>query len=275
MNGPRADRIEDKDGRQYHIGVAPGELAARIIMVGDPARADLISGLFDSVRVTRRNREYVTHTGTWEGLEVSVMATGIGCDNTEIALMELLRCERNPVLIRVGSCGGLQPEIDPGDLVISTGSLRLEGTSSGFVHDAYPAIAHHEVVLALVSAARETAVPMHLGLTATAAGFYGWQGRSDSIVPSIKEDLPDELRRQGVLNFEMEASTLFVLAQLAKVRAGAVCAVFANRPENRFIEPDAKQEAELRAIHTGLNALKILDDMDRRRVEGLYRVSGS
>lgn len=255
---------QDDDGRQYHIGVAPGEVAPRILLVGDPERADRVAARFDEIRRTVRRREYLTHTGKIGGREVTVMATGIGCDNVEIAVVELLACVSDPVLIRVGSCGALQPDIALGDSVVSTGAVRLESTSLGFVEEGYPACAHHEVILALVSAATELGTPHHVGVTAAAAGFYGLQGRSGNVIEPRFPDIPERLAKQGVLNLEMETSTLFTLATLASVRAGAVCAVFANRPADAFISKDDKVVAEDRAISIGLRALDYLDDMDAK-----------
>lgn len=264
MTGPTAERIQDGDGRQYHIGLKSGEAAPRIILVGDPERADRVAGRFDKTTLTRRCREYVTHTGELGGRDVTVMATGIGCDNMEIAVVELLACVTDPVIIRVGSCGALQPDIAVGDAVISTSAVRLESTSLGFVEEGYPAHAHHEAILALVSAAADLGVSHHVGVTAAAAGFYGLQGRSGNAIEPRFPDMPERLAKQGVLNLEMETSTLFTLATLARVRAGAVCAVFANRPANAFIAADDKHSAEDRAISVGLRALEYLDAMDAK-----------
>jgi len=265
MSYESAERLRDGDGRQYHIGVAPGEVAQRIILVGDPDRAGRVANHFDSVRVERHCREYVTFTGPLGGREVTVMGTGIGCDNTEIAVLELLQCVEQPTFIRVGSSGALQPHVEIGDLVVSTGAVRLESTSLAFVEEGYPAVAHHEVVLALVSAAKQTGATHHAGLTASAAGFYGWQGRKGLAVEPRFPDMPERLAKQGVVNMEMETSTLLTLATAAGLRAGAVCAVFANRPANRFIGPDEKAAAEARAIAAGLGAFDQLDAMDTAR----------
>jgi len=268
-----ADRVQDAEGRQYHVGLAPGEVAPWILLVGDPARAArLAEQRMGAVRVERRHREFVTFTGTIGEREVTVMGTGIGCDNTEIAVMELLQCERRPTFLRVGSCGGLQPGMEIGDLVVTTGAMRLESTSLGFVDEAYPAVAHHEVVLALVSSARRQGARCHTGITATASGFYGWQGRRGQIVEPRFPDLPERLGRMGVANFEMEASTLLTLASLAGCRAGAVCTVFANRPENRFIDPERKAEAEDRAVAVGLDAFEVLARMDAKAGGGPFHL---
>ncbi len=259
-----AERVQDEAGRQYHIGLAPGEVAPWVVLVGDPGRAEAVAAHFDDRRIERRNREYAAITGTCRGREVTVLGTGIGCDNTEIAVVELLACRRDLTLLRVGSCGALQEDIAIGDVVVSTGAVRLESTSLGFVDEGYPAVAHHEVVLAAISGAEAEGIPYHAGLTACASGFYGWQGRRGQIIEPRDPDLPERLGRWRVANFEMETSTLFTLATLAGIRAGAVCAVFANRPANRFIDAGSKSEAEVAAIRCGLAAIDALAYMDAK-----------
>lgn len=260
-----AEIVKDEGGRQYHIGLAPGEVAPFVLLVGDPARAEHIASLFDSVSVERRNREYVTFTGLYHGEPLSVMATGMGCDNTEIAVIELCQCVDDPTFIRVGSSGALQPELNLGDLVISTGAVKLENTTSFFVSEGYPAVAHHEVVLALAQAAADQGVAHTLGLTGCASGFYGAQARNVPGFPVRFPELPDQLARMGVANLEMETSALFCLSTLRKVRAGAVCAIFASRPRNAFISGEQKPVAEAGCIGVGLRAVEILRAMDRAR----------
>jgi uridine phosphorylase len=265
MSFESAEHVRDENGRQYHIGVSPGEVASQVLLVGDPDRARRVSGRFDEIRVERSCREYVTFTGTRAGREVTVMGTGIGCDNTEIAVLELLECRRDLTFLRVGSCGALQPGMGVGDLVISTGAMRLESTSLAFVDEGHPAVAHHEIVLALLTAAKAAGAPHHAGITASASGFYGWQGRKGLAVEPLVPDMPDRLAKQGVVNMEMETSTLLTLAGCAGLRAGAVCTVFANRPDNQFIDKGDKIAAEDRALTVGLAALDRLAAMDAAR----------
>ncbi|GJM21316.1 MAG: uridine phosphorylase [Planctomycetota bacterium] len=272
MSNISADGMQDAEGRQYHIGLAPGEVAPMVMMVGDPHRATRVSKRFDSVRVERSCREYTSYTGTHEGLELTVLGTGIGSDNTEIAVQELLHCVEKPTLLRVGSSGGLREEAKIGHVVVSTGAVRLESTSLGFVQEGYPAVAHHEVVLAAITAAERAGHPYHVGLTATAAGFYGWQGRTDQPIKSRHAGLPAELGERNVLNMEMEASTLLTMGTLAGIRAGCVCAVFGNRFENRFAEHDEKYAAEARAIDIGLGALHVLAEMDAAAGGGRFHL---
>ena len=127
--------------RQYHIGLGPGELAEYILLPGDPDRTARIATRFDSIELERQHREFATVTGQYRGQRVSVVSTGIGTDNVEIVVAEILAITERPTFIRVGSCGALQSEMSLGDLVITTGAVRLESTTSFFVHDGYPAVA--------------------------------------------------------------------------------------------------------------------------------------
>jgi uridine phosphorylase len=257
--------VKDESGKQYHIGLRADDIADNIMLVGDPARASRVAERFNHVRISKQNREYLSYTGTYKGLELTVLATGIGCDNTEIAVVELCQLKSPLTLIRCGSCGALQPNIEIGDLVISSGALRLENTSTFFVEEGFPAIASHEAILALLKSAAGNEFRHHLGITATASGFYGAQGRHIPGFPVKDEGLMDRLTRQGISNFEMESSTLFTLAALNGSRAGTVCAVFASRPLHQFIRPAEKDDAESRAIQTALDAFQFLNKMDEQR----------
>ena len=264
---PNADiRVAVPTGeRQYHIGLGPGELADYILLPGDQDRVDRVAAHFDEVEMRHRHREFATATGTYKGLRVSCVSTGIGTDNVEIVIAEILALVKHPTLIRIGSCGAIQPGMGLGDLVISTGSVRLETTTSWFVHEGYPAVAHYEAVLALVEAAERGGYTHHLGITATAPGFYGAQGRPIPQLPIRYPDLAEEMARQGILNFEMEASAVLVLASLGGCRAGVVCAVYANRVTGEFVEGDVKDRAEAAAVETGLESLLILAELDRQK----------
>ena len=198
---------------------------------------------------------------------MSVVSTGIGTDNVEIVVAEILAITERPTFIRVGSCGALQPEMALGDLVITTGAVRLESTTSFFVHDGYPAVADYEAVAALIEAAERLGHRYHVGVTATAPGFFGAQGRPIPQLPIRYPDLAEEMARQRVMNFEMEASALLVLATLARCRAGVVCAVYANRTTGDFVTGDLKDAAEAACVETGLESLLVLADMDRQKRE--------
>ena len=266
---PNADhRVSLPTGeRQYHIDLGPGELAEYLLLPGDPDRTSRIARLLDDVELERRHREFASVTGTYRGQRVSIVSTGIGTDNVEIAMAEILAITTRPTIIRVGSSGGLQPEMGLGDLVITSGAVRLETTTNWFVHDGYPAVADYEAVVALIEAAERLGHRYHVGLTATAPGFYGAQGRPIPQLPIRYPDLAEDMARQRVLNFEMEASAVLVLAGLARCRAGVVCAVYAQRTTGDFISGTAKDEAERACVETGLDALILLAGMDRTKEE--------
>lgn len=251
--------------RQYHIDLGPGELAEYILLPGDPDRTSRIGARLDSVELTREHREFNSITGIYRGERVSIVSTGIGTDNVEIVIAEILAITERPTFIRVGSCGALQPEMALGDLVISTGAVRLESTTSYFVHDGYPAVADYEAVAALVEAAARLGHRHHVGVTATAPGFFGAQGRPIPQLPIRYPDLAEDMARQRVMNFEMEASAVLVLAGLAGSRAGVVCAVYAQRLTGDFVTGDAKTAAEAACLETGLEGLLILAEMDRQK----------
>jgi uridine phosphorylase len=261
-------------GRQYHIALERGELAEYVLLVGDPGRVAKVAHRWDSVELERSNREITTATGSYRGMRISAMSTGMGTDNVEIVLAEVMEITDRPTLVRVGSSGSLQPEIALGDLVISIGAVRLENTTDFYVHPGYPAIAHRDVVSALEAACRRLGFAHHLGLTATASGFYAPQGRAMRTLPVRYPQLAEELRRQGVANLEMESSALFVLASLAGLRAGTICAAYAQRIEGTFLEGAAKEAAEARCIDAGLAGIHLLWEMDRQQ-DGDPRAGGS
>ena len=248
--------------RQYHIALERGELAEYVLLVGDPGRVAKVSSRWDSVDLERSNREITTATGTFRGMPISCMSTGMGTDNVEIVLAEVMEITDQPTLVRIGSSGALQPEIGLGDLVVSTGAVRLENTTDFYVHPGFPAVAHRDVVWALEAACHQGGHPYHVGLTATASGFYAPQGRQMRTLPVRYPELADELRRQRVANLEMESSALFVLAHLAGLRSGTICAAYAQRTDGTFLEGAAKEAAEARCIDAGLAGIHLLWQVD-------------
>ncbi|WP_146658547.1 nucleoside phosphorylase [Enhygromyxa salina] len=263
-NAPRS-----ADNRQYHIGVRPGEVAPSILLVGDPSRAKRVAeGFFESYGDPISEREYVTYTGRYRGRPMSVMGTGMGAANTEIAVIELCQCFDDPTqiaIVRAGSCGVLQANIGLGDLVITKAAYRIEETTLAFVGPGFPAVAHPEATIALLWAAEDLGAPHHLGITATAPGFYGAQGRELPGFPPRELDIEAKLARQGVTNLEMETSALLTLSALRGFRAGAVCAAYANRVHDTFIADADKPQAEQRCVEVGLAALDRLAQLAELR----------
>ncbi|MBI5620456.1 nucleoside phosphorylase, partial [Candidatus Gottesmanbacteria bacterium] len=168
--------------------------------------------------------------------------------------------------IRVGSTGGIQKGQNIGDLVISTGAVRLEGTSKDFVIAEYPAVANYEVVMALIEAGEELKIRYHLGITASTDTFYTGQGRPayENFFPSFKEDIFRDMQAAGVLNFEMEAATLFTLASIFGKRAGAICCIVANRLTDKF---EINDEMQKRAGLVASRAVAILHEWDKKKAK--------
>ncbi len=250
---------EEGDGEQYHLGVGPGDVADRVLLPGDPERVATIADLWDDATETGHHREYRTVTGRYDGEPVSVTSTGIGSPSAAIALEELARVGADTFL-RVGSCGAIQPEMDVGDMVITTGAVRQEGTSDEYVREDYPATAHTEVVSALIAACERLDLDYHVGVTCSTDSFYAGQARPG--VGGFEAAGSDErlaaLQDAGVLNYEMEAAALLTLANLYGLRAGAVCTVYANRTTGEF-----RTEGERRAGRVASEAVAILAGMDR------------
>lgn len=259
--------VKDSKGRQYHIGLVVDDISENIILVGDPSRADLISNLFDTILLKKVNREFVTYTGLYSGIKITVMSTGMGAANTEIAIIELCQLKFPLNIIRCGTCGSLQNDIKIGDLVVSSGAMRLENVTSYYVENSYPAISSYEISMALLKSANDSNVKYHYGITATAAGFYGGQERNIPGFPLREDGLIERLSKQNVKNFEMETSTLLTLANLRGFRAGSICAVVSSRRENKFVAPDKIKDIENCIIKVCINAFKILKIIDSQKGE--------
>ena len=256
-----SDSEDPNDDVQYHIAVGPDDVADSVLLPGNPERVDKITALWDEYDEKAYHREYRTATGTYEGTPISVTSTGIGSPSAAIAVEELARVDAG-TFVRVGSCGAIQPGMDVGDLVITSGAVRQEGTSKEYVREDYPAVADHEVVAALVAAAERLGYDYHVGLTMSADSFYAGQGRPgfEEFRAAGSESLVEELRAANVKNIEMEAAALLTVANVYGLRAGAVCSVYANRITGEF-----RTEGESRAAETASLAVHLLAKMDEAK----------
>ncbi|MBM4275542.1 MAG: nucleoside phosphorylase [Deltaproteobacteria bacterium] len=252
-------------GRFYHIDCGPGDLAPYILTTGDPGRARRIARRFDRLTVRRHNREFLTYTGIYRGIPISVMATGIGAAPSAIAVVEAAQCVQPATFIRLGSTGALQEHIALGDLIITSEALRDENTTHYYAPPEVKARAHPQVTAALERAAEELGAPYHVGVTCTAADFYAGQGRLIPGFPTLEPEKVARLSRAGVLNLEMEMSAYLTLAAVStfRIRAGGMCAVFANRLTGAAVFGQKNLHAiENRLIRVGLRAVEILAEED-------------
>lgn len=257
------DSEDPNDEVQYHVELSPGDVADAVLLPGNPERLDKITPLWDDSSEVAHHREYRTATGSYDGTPISVTSTGIGSPSAAIAVEELARIGVD-TFIRVGSCGALQAEMEPGDLVITRGAVRQEGTSDEYVREDYPAVADNEVVSALVAAAERLGHDYHVGLTMSSDSFYAGQGRPgfEGFEAAGSDDLIQELKDANVANVEMEASAILTLANVYGLRAGAVCSVFANRETGEFLT-----EGESNAAETASLAVHLLAKMDQKKAE--------
>ena len=248
---------ENSENRQYHIALASGETGGYAILPGDPGRVDRIAAELDSPKLIAQNREFRTFSGTLLGERVCVTSTGIGGPSAAIAMEELIKCGVD-TFIRVGTCGGMQPCVKAGDLVIASAAIRGDGTSREYLPEGYPAAADIEVVTALRSAADALGFRHHTGVVQSKDSFYG-QTEPESM--PMREFLSDRWQsyiRAGCLASEMEAAALLSVGQVRRARVGVVLTAIWN-PELVNSGEDASQRFDSEgAIRCAVEALKRL-----------------
>ena len=277
---PESELIINSDGSVYHLRLRPEQLASTVILVGDPSRVEQVSALFDRIDERVQHREFITHTGEFKGRRISCVATGIGTDNIDITINELdalfnidLKTREDKValqklkLIRIGTCGILQPEYPVHSYILSDAAYGLDNIahfypikfsnneqhleSSLSKHLELPEPIKPYCVSAsgyLVEALRSDKTVE--GITVTSSGFYGPQGRSLRLGLQAKE-INERLTafrgpaNERVMNFEMESSALFALAKGLGHDAVTICLGVANRPNMEFSKGYHKEMLEL------------------------------
>ena len=221
-------------------GLRPGDVSNYVLTCGDPGRVSPISAGWSDVRTVCDVREYTVVTGVRDGVQLTAASTGIGAPSTAILVEELAKLGAHTFL-RIGNCGGLDPALELGDLAITTGAVRDDGTSRSYVIPEYPAVASHEVVGALVDAARSAGARHRTGITWSLDAFYarnavategdGMASMSfEGYWPAHLEARIREMQAARVLNCEMEAGVTLTLAGLFGLRAGCICVVSDRTP---------------------------------------------
>ena len=249
-------------GKQYHTGVGPGDVGRYVILPGDPKRCEKIAEYFDNPVLIADSREYVTYTGTIEGVKVSVTSTGIGGPSAAIAIDELSKCGAD-TFIRVGTCGGMQEEVLGGDVVIATGAVRMEGTSREFAPIEYPAVADFGVTSALIEGAKKIGVRNHTGVVQCKDSFFGQH--EPEIMP-VSYELEDKWQawiRVCCLASEMESAALFIAGGFLRVRVGTCLLVVANQERAKKGLPNDQVHDTSMAIKTAIEAIRILIQQEK------------
>ena len=265
---PETELILTKEKKVYHINLSGEDIADDVIVVGDQNRVTQISKLFSKIEFKTEHREFVTHTGIFNGKRITVLSTGIGTDNIDIVMNELDAAvninletrELNPShrslnIIRLGTSGALQADIPVNGIVVSSHGLGLDGllnfydnwqsinendiSESFMKHSNWlPNLPYPYCVKASEKLISKFKEGTHIGITATAPGFYGPQGRQIRLkasMPTLNEFLTDfKHGEHRITNFEMETSALYGLGKLLNHQCLTACVIIANRVRKEF-----------------------------------------
>ena len=266
---PASQLVLNSEGAVYHLNLHPDQLADDVILVGDPNRVDMIASFFDKVEVKRENRELITRTGWFHGKRITAMSTGMGTDNIDIVINELdalanidlkarmpKETHRALNLIRLGTCGALQPEIEVEDSYVATRyAIGLDGLLYFYEkHKEVNEIAMRDAFIKQMDYPKDLPMPYivegskslfdqlaqgyYEGITATAPGFYGPQGRTLRMHLAYPENNRKieafEYQDWRVSNFEMESSALYGLGKMMGHNCLTICVAIANRVTEKF-----------------------------------------
>lgn len=257
--------------RVYHLNLTKHEIegAEMALLPGDPGRVSKIAEALSAEsggakKATAQEIAYKREYRSWlvkaRGAAVLVTSTGIGGSATSIAVEELAMLGVR-TFIRVGTTGAIQRRIKPGDVVISTGAVRLDGASTHYAPIEYPAVADLDVTNALIAGAKAANIRSHVGITCSTDTFYPGQERADSFtgyVPRRFQGITKEWEKLNVLNYEMEAATLFTMSSALGLRAGCVTGVVLERHTTEHVMHEDLRRAEEHAIAVAAAAVSIL-----------------
>lgn len=245
--------------KEYHIALGKGDVGKYVLLPGDPGRTVLIAKFFDDAKEMAFNREFRTFTGYIKGydgrkIKISTTSTGIGCPSTAICIEELAKIGAD-TFIRVGTAGSLQRNVEVGDIVISTASVREEGTTRQYVPLSYPAVADLDVTNALIEAARKLNFRYHVGIVHCKDAFYT-ESVEDLPLAEHNKQMWNVWYRSNVLATSMESAALFVISSIKKLRAGEVLAIIGLTWSD---QPIVKKVGIEEAIKTAIEAVRILE----------------
>lgn len=253
-------RMEKNMGKMPHIQLSDELSVAYAVLPGDPERVARAAGFLENAKELAFHREYRSVMGTFEGMNVLFLSTGMGGPSTAIAVEELAKIGVKAA-IRIGSCGALQPELNLGDLVLVSGAVRDDGASRAYVPAQYPAIPDFGLLSACRDSAREAGFSWHMGIARSHDCLYGDEN------PRIYE----QWSRRGVMASDMETAALFVTSGLRGIRTASILNVVSRwhadvgQSVGRYADGDAAAAAgERNEILTALMALKRIEEQERR-----------
>ncbi|HDU5652838.1 uridine phosphorylase [Klebsiella aerogenes] len=246
----------------FHLGLTKNDLqgATLAIVPGDPERVEKIAALMDKPVKLASHREFTSWRAELDGKPVIVCSTGIGGPSTSIAVEELAQLGVRTFL-RIGTTGAIQPHINVGDVLVTTGSVRLDGASLHFAPMEFPAVADFACATALVEAAKSIGATTHIGVTASSDTFYPGQERYDTfsgrVVSRFKGSM-EEWQAMGVMNYEMESATLLTMCASQGLRAGMVAGVIVNRTQQEIPNAETMKQTESHAVKIVVEAARRL-----------------
>lgn len=242
----------------FHLGLTKAMLegATVAIVPGDPARSERIARLMDNPKYLNSTREFTSWLGYVNGKPIVVCSTGIGGPSVSICVEELAQLGIRTFL-RIGTTGAIQPNINVGDILVTTGAVRLDGASQHFAPLEFPAVADYHCTSTLVEAAKEKGVTPHIGITASSDTFYPGQERYDTYSGRVTRRFQGSLKQWqelGVMNFEMESATLFTMCSALGLKAGMVSGVIVNRTQQEIPNEETIGATEARAVAVAVMA---------------------
>jgi len=265
--------------KQIITGLEPGEVSEYVLLCGEPERVPKIASMLSGSRKVRQAREYTIQRGDLDGKGVTVASTGIGGPSTAILIEELANLGAH-TFIRIGTSGGIADGLEKGDFVISTGAIRADGTSRSYAWPEYPALASHEVVLALIGGAHKLNAKFEVGVCFSVDGFYSENkilkdGKlapmsQSGYMPSFMADRLGDVRRMGAKNIEMENGTIFTLCSIMGLRAGAICTVSDVVPWHPTEKVIDFEQNMSECIRVGMEGMRALMSMDAKRKHGYW-----
>jgi uridine phosphorylase len=232
----------------FHLGLTVDMLqgATVAIVPGDPGRVERIAATIGRHEFLAANREFTSWLGWLDDTPVVVCSSGIGGPSTSIVVEELAQLGVRTFL-RAGTTGGIQPHLQPGDVIVTTGAVRLDGASLHFAPVEFPAVADFACTTALVEAAASLGIEAHVGVTASSDTFYPGQERYDTYSGRVTRRFRGSLaewQAMGVLNYEMESATLFTMCASQGLRAGCVAGVLVNRTLQEMPDEETAKRIE-------------------------------
>ena len=248
--------------KEFHIKCVKGDVGRYVILVGDPGRCEAVAALFDNAKQVVYNREFNIYTGYLEGEKVSVCSTGIDAPSTAIAVEEVHHIGAD-TFIRCGTCGGIEVNVQSGDIVIATGAIRFEHTSLEYAPIEYPAVADYGIVNCLKEASDEAGKKSHVGVVQCKDSFYGQHSPESMPVADELLNKWEAWKRLGVKASEMESSALFVIADARSCRAGACFHVVWNQEREKAGLDQKMSEDTSAAVRIAVEGMRKVIKKDR------------